>query len=84
MMREGVRASYPAEAHDVDIADDALTVYAPAQPIRHRGDTLTGPLLTLRLSSPMADVIRVRLTHYEGGPDVGPHFPVFPQGGTEV
>ena len=84
LMRTGVRASYPAQAYDIDTADDALTVYAPAQPIRHRGDTLTGPLLTLRLSSPMADVIRVRLTHYEGGLDTGPHFPIFPQEGTEV
>ncbi len=39
-----------------------LTIHAPAQPIRHRGDTLTGPLLTVRLSSPLPDVIRVRLT----------------------
>jgi len=84
MMQPGVRASYPAQAHDVDIADDGLTVYAPAQPIRHRGDTLTGPLLTLRLSSPMADVIRVRLTHFEGGPDAGPHFPVFAREDTEI
>ena len=84
MMQPNVRASYPAQAHDVDLAADGLTVYAPAQPIRHRGDTLTGPLLTLRLSSPMADVIRVRLTHYEGGPDAGPHFPVFAQEDTEI
>ena len=78
-MRQGVRASYPAQAYDMDATDDTLTVYAPTQTINHRGDTLTGPLLTLRLSSPMPDVIRVRLTHYEGGLKKEPHFPVFPQ-----
>ena len=39
---------------------DTLVIHAPTRPIRHRGDTLQGPLLTIRLSSPMPDVIRVR------------------------
>jgi alpha-D-xyloside xylohydrolase len=77
LMREGVRAFYPAEAYDVETNHDALTVYAPTKPIRHRGDTLSGPLLTIRFSSPVADVIRVTLTHFAGEPPKLPQFPLF-------
>lgn len=58
LMREGVDAAYPAEAYDVVSQPDSLTVYAPTQRIRHRGDTLKGPLLTIHFSSPLPDVIR--------------------------
>jgi alpha-D-xyloside xylohydrolase len=76
LMQPGVAAHYPAEAHSLETAQTALTVLAPVRPIRHRGDTLQGPLLTLRLSSPRADVIRVQLWHYRGGAEPGPAFPL--------
>jgi alpha-D-xyloside xylohydrolase len=77
MMQPGVKAHYPAEAHEIDTTENALTIYAPTRPIRHRGDTLQGPVLTVRFSSPMPDVIRVMLTHYAGRQARGPHFPLF-------
>lgn len=76
LMRAGVQPFYPAEAHEVTVTDDAFTVYA-TRPIRHRGDTLTGPLLTVTFSSPLADVIRVRLTHFGGGLPAKPEFQLF-------
>lgn len=76
LIRAGVQPFYPAEAHDVAVAADSFTVYA-TRPIRHRGDTLTGPLLTVTFSSPMADVIRVRLTHFAGGVPAQPEFQLF-------
>src|SRR5919199_2557174 len=75
-MRPGVHAFYPAQAYDVEAAADSLTVYAPTRRIRHRGDTLGGPVLTVRCSSPMADVIRVQLTHFAGQPPKQPQFPL--------
>ena len=77
MIREGVSANYAAEAYDVELRPDSLRVFAPTHPIRHRGDTLEGPLLTIDLSSPMPDVIRVRTFHYLGTSDKGPHYPLF-------
>jgi alpha-D-xyloside xylohydrolase len=65
LMREGVKAFYPAEAHDIKVSDDTLIAYATRR-INHRGDTLTGPLLTVEFSSPMPDVVRVKLTHFAG------------------
>jgi alpha-D-xyloside xylohydrolase len=49
-------------------------VYAPERPIKHRGDTLGAQLLTIRYSSPARNVIKARVSHFEGGQDKGPHF----------
>ena len=65
-MREGIQAFYAAQAYDVKVAPDSLTVYAPTRHVGHRADTLGGPLLTVEFSSPMPDVIRVRLVHFAG------------------
>jgi len=77
MMRKGVRAHYAAEAYDVEAHARSLRIYAPTRPIRHRGDTLEGPLLTLDIASPLPDVIRIKIAHYVGGRDLGPNFPLF-------
>lgn len=77
LMRKGLHAAYPAQAYDIVTTSDTMTVYAPTQRIRHRGDTLTGPLLTVEFSSPMADVIRVKLTHFAGQRPPSPQFELF-------
>ena len=76
MIQKGVTAHYAAEAYDVEAKSESLTVYAPTRVIRHRGDTLEGPLLTIDISSPFADVIRVKTTHFSGAVDRGPHFQI--------
>jgi alpha-D-xyloside xylohydrolase len=79
MLQPGVIAHHPAEAHDASVSGRSLVFHAPVRPIRHRGDTLQGPLLTIRLDSPMTDVIRVRIEHYTGTPEKGPKIPIFPE-----
>jgi alpha-D-xyloside xylohydrolase len=74
LMREGARAHYPAEAYEIEAEPDALTVHAPTRRIRHRGDTLGGPLLSIRFWSPLPDVIGVRLSHFSGVRERGPRF----------
>ncbi|HEU4326362.1 MAG TPA: alpha-xylosidase [Roseiflexaceae bacterium] len=76
LMRPGVRAFYPAHAYDLEAGAGTLTAYAPTRRIAHRGDTLGGPLLTVELSAPLPDVLRVRLSHLHGAPERGPHFPL--------
>ena len=78
LLQPGVQAHYPAEAHDVVREGNELVVHAPVRAIRHRGDTLQGPLLTIRLSSPLAGVIKVRIEHFTGSRDSGPHIPLQP------
>jgi alpha-D-xyloside xylohydrolase len=79
LLQPGVVAHYPAEAHDAAVSGRSLVFHAPVRPIRHRGDTLQGPLLTIRIDSPMTDIIRVRIEHFTGAPDAGPHIPLFPE-----
>jgi alpha-D-xyloside xylohydrolase len=79
MLRDGVRAGYPAEAYDVEAAADSLTVYAPTKRVTHRGDTLNGSLLTITFSSPMPDVIRVQITHLAGIQPRPPQFELHEQ-----
>jgi alpha-D-xyloside xylohydrolase len=76
LLRKGVSASYPVEVLDVTTGPGTLEIQAPTQPIRHRGDLLKGPVVTISCASPMPDVIGVRLTHFAGGTDPGPHFPL--------
>ncbi len=73
-LRDGVRLFSPAQARDVRTGPSNLTVYAPCKPIRHRGDTLNMPQLTVTLSSPLPDVIRVHICHFKGGRTRPPAF----------
>ncbi|MEV4288300.1 alpha-xylosidase [Nonomuraea bangladeshensis] len=76
-MRPGVRASYATAAHDVT-ADQAgggsLRILAPTRPINHRGATIDGPVLRVDVSSPMPDVISVRVVHLAGSVPDSPAF----------
>ncbi|GAB3965200.1 alpha-xylosidase [Actinoallomurus acanthiterrae] len=85
MLQDGVQASYPIEVLDVQAAPDSLSVYAPTQHIRHRGDLLKGPQLTLTYSSPMPDVIGVTVTHFDGEVPREPRFRLTEEpGGVDV
>ena len=66
LLQPGVAAHYATQAYAVEAHDDHLVVLATTRPIRHRGDTLQGPTLTLTLSSPMPGIIRVRAEHFSG------------------
>ncbi|MEU3520411.1 alpha-xylosidase [Streptomyces sp. NPDC006654] len=74
LLREGVTADHPVEVLDVTAAEGALEIHAPTRPIRHRGDLLRGPVLTITAHTPMPDVIGVTFTHFEGEQPRGPHF----------
>jgi alpha-D-xyloside xylohydrolase len=74
MMRAGVHASHPVEVLDVTISPGSLRVYAPTQRIRHRGDLLRGPAVTLSFSAPRPDVVGVEITHFAGGTPEAPRF----------
>ncbi|BBA95657.1 putative glycosyl hydrolase [Actinacidiphila reveromycinica] len=74
LLREGVTAAHPAQVLDATAGEGTLTVHAPTQPVRHRGDLLKGPLVTVDCTAPMPDVIGVRVTHFDGGRAAGPRF----------
>ncbi|MGW2492259.1 alpha-xylosidase [Streptomyces sp. NPDC001606] len=76
LLREGVTAAHPAQVLDVTARDGTLTVHAPARPVRHRGDLLKGPVLTITAHAPLPGVIGITLTHFAGEQQRGPAFEV--------
>lgn len=76
--RKGVQAHYATEVYDACQEGDELVLLVTTRPIRHRGDTLEGPVLTIRLAALAEDAIRVRIAHFEGGVERGPNFALTP------
>lgn len=74
LLREGVTAFFPQQAYDVETTVDSVTVYAPTKRITRRGDVLDQALFAVELSSPLPDVVHVKLTHWTGEQVKPPHF----------
>jgi alpha-D-xyloside xylohydrolase len=80
-IRDGVQPNYAEQVHEVEATADELVVYAPTKKLRNRGDTLNLPLLTIHFSSPMENVIRVKIVHHKGVRDPKPEFVINEQAG---
>ena len=73
-IRETVNPHYAVEYADHKIAGDSLIVYAAARQIRDRGDTINAPMLTVTITSPAENIIKVSAVHFKGAPDRQPYF----------
>ncbi|MDR0635800.1 MAG: alpha-xylosidase [Treponema sp.] len=78
LIRDGIEPHFAAQGYEAEQEGDELVVYAPDHPLRTRGDTLGGVVLTIRYASPAQNVIRVRVSHFEGAINRGPHFELTP------
>ena len=78
-MRAGVTPHFPVQVHEVEVEPEALTVYGATKRLADRGATLNLPLMTIRFSSPMPNVIRVQLVHHKGRQPRKPEFELQPQ-----
>ncbi|EHS58674.1 alpha-xylosidase, partial [Paenibacillus sp. Aloe-11] len=76
LVRKGYEIQNPTEIRDIVTDDASMTVYAATHRIEHKGDTLNGALLKVTYSSPMPNVIRVRLNHHKGRVHHGPDFEI--------
>ena len=74
LFKEGVACFSPGEVYYTKIEEKEVTLCAPTHKITERGDTLGGINLTIRISSPMPDVIRVQTDHYMGTLSKSPSF----------
>lgn len=73
-MRKGVEFFPPMELRASRIEGDKMTLFGPTRRINGRGDVLNLPLITMEVSSPGRDIIKVRLYHHKGVNDPGPFF----------
>jgi alpha-D-xyloside xylohydrolase len=76
LKRKGFSVLHPAQLRDSQADEKTLTAWASTKPVRSRSDTLDTPLITIKLSSPAPDVVRVTLGHFLGGVPKGPNFAI--------
>ncbi|GAB7127829.1 alpha-xylosidase [Silvimonas sp. JCM 19000] len=74
LIKDGLNVMYAVQIHSVDVTEQGLLVYAAPRDVASRAGQLDTGLITLRFFSPQEGVIGVRISHFEGTRDVGPHF----------
>ncbi len=74
LQKENYECFSPAEVYFSKIEENMVTICAPTSKINHRGDTLGGVNLTIKVSAPFPEVLRIQTYHHMGLMDHGPHF----------
>ena len=74
LQKEGCECFAPQQVYFVKTEPKKVTLCAPNARINHRGDTLGGIVLTIEITSPMPEVIRVKTSHHLGVQKKGPDF----------
>lgn len=74
LTREGLSVTYAAAPHSVEIVGDELLVHVAPRDVSSRERQLDTGLFTWRFFSPQSGVIGVRVEHFAGVRDRGPHF----------
>ncbi len=66
--------TFAVEMYQWQAAGDSLRALCPGASIRERGDTLDGGTLTVTLTAPIENVLRVNVCHFRGARPRGPRF----------
>ena len=69
LLREGVTALHATHLQKVEQSSDGFRALVAPKLVEDRGATLNSALIELEFSSPLADVIGVRVRHHRGGDD---------------
>ncbi|MFI7542593.1 alpha-xylosidase [Actinoplanes sp. NPDC049599] len=75
--RDGLTVLHPVQLQDTSAGTTSLTAYASAKRVQGRGDTLDAPIITVELSAPAPDVVRVSISHFAGAQRRTPEFEIF-------
>ena len=76
MLQEGVRQLAAREIADYRMENGRLTLYVACHSGVKRGSSINGPLITVEMTSPAENAIRVRAYHHKGGLRNRPAFPL--------
>jgi len=76
LSQPGTEIFSPAQFFETGRTGNSITFSASTHKIRHRGDTLGGPNLTIKISAPGKEVLRVQTFHYMGVVNHGPDFEI--------
>lgn len=73
-VKDGYSIFNATEIRDVCVEESRILVYAACRKVMTPGQTFNEPLITTEYSSPVDNVIRVRVWHHLGGKDRHPGF----------
>lgn len=76
LIQDGLSLTHPLQVFEVQRSGNDMVVYAAPKDASERASQLDSPLFTLRFFSPQTGVIGVRITHFDGETDKGPHYPL--------
>lgn len=74
LFKEGYECFSPQHVYEVRKAESEVVLCAPTSRIMHKGDTLGGINLTIKITAPMPEVIRVQTYHHMGVKEKAPQF----------
>jgi alpha-D-xyloside xylohydrolase len=69
LLREGVTALHATSLQKIEPSGNGFSALVAPKVVEHRGATLNSALFELEFSSPLPDVIGVRVRHHRGGED---------------
>lgn len=69
LLREGVKALHATHLQKADATSDGFKALVAPKVVEGRGATLNSALFEFEFSSPLADVIGIRVRHHRGGDD---------------
>lgn len=74
LKKPGVQLYGCTDVYDVLKEENRVTLTVLPFELKQRGQLLEGPALTVEITSPLADILAVRVTHFSGGLDNEPKF----------
>ena len=74
LLREGFASFSPQQVYDSKVKEDEVVLCAPTAVVNGRGNTIDGVNLTIRVTTPMPEVIRVQTWHHKGRAKREPEF----------
>lgn len=74
LQKERYECFSPAQVYFSKVEKDMVTICAPTSRINHRGDTLGGINLTIQISAPYKEVLRIQTFHHMGVKKRAPEF----------
>lgn len=64
LLKQGIKPYYGLQVAQIKDNDTGYELQVATRPIRHRGDTLAGPVLRVKVHSPTEGVIGVKIDHF--------------------
>ncbi|NTX70992.1 alpha-xylosidase [Lelliottia amnigena] len=76
LIQPGLNVTYPVQVFDVEQQGNDLVVYVAPRDVRERTWQLDTLMFTVRLFAPQEGIVGVRIEHFQGALDNGPHYPL--------